>query len=73
VYITFAMSKRYLNLRTYFDAEAVTQAEFAASIGLSAPMLSQIVTGNRRPSLEVALKIAKAANVPVESLMTEAA
>lgn len=57
------------NLQTYFDAGAETQAAFASRVGLSRSFVSRVVSGERVPSLPIALRIAKAANVPVESLL----
>jgi transcriptional regulator with XRE-family HTH domain len=67
------MRKAYPNLRAYLDAEGIQQAAFAKVVNISEPMLSQILRGGRCPSLPVAIRIAREANVPVESLLTEAA
>ncbi|MDO5658317.1 MAG: helix-turn-helix transcriptional regulator [Paracoccus sp. (in: a-proteobacteria)] len=47
----------------------MTRAEFAKRIGVGRPFLSGLETGRKRPSLEVAVRIARETGgmVPVES------
>ena len=67
------MRKAYPTLRAYLEAEGVAQREFAKTVKVSEPMLSQILSGGRCPSLALAVRIAQEANIPVESLLTETA
>ena len=57
------------NLARYITGAQISKSEFARDVGISAPYLSQILGGIRRPSLDVALRIAAATdgNVPVEA------
>ena len=56
-------------LAAHIKAANVTKSDFARSLGISAPYLSQILGGIRRPSLDVALRIASVTNgeVPVDA------
>lgn len=56
-------------LSDYFDAGPETQSAFAARLGISKSYLSKIVAGQAAPSLAVAVRIAAAAGIPVESLL----
>lgn len=56
-------------LRQYFEAGTETQKDFAARLGISQAHLSRIVSGAAAPSLAVAVRIADAAGIPVESLL----
>lgn len=51
----------------------MTQEQFAERVGISQAHLSRIVNRQLTPSLDVALRIASAANVPVESLQAQPA
>lgn len=56
----------YLNdLRT----QGRTQNEIAAALGISVSYLSDIKKGRYQPSLDLAIRIAELANVPIESLV----
>lgn len=57
------------NLREYFEQTGETQSAFAERLGLSQGYVSHLVAGGRLPSLEVALRVAAAADIPVESLL----
>lgn len=50
------------------DAQ-MTRSQFAERVGISAPYLSQIMSGSRRPSIDVAFRIAEATrnSVPVDA------
>lgn len=63
--------KRYQNLTAYFVASGETQARFAARVGCHQNMVSRVLGGKAVPSFSLALRIAKAANIPVESLAPE--
>lgn len=63
------MSERYRNLSEFFEKTGTRQDEFAARIGVGAPYVSQLARGLRTPSLPLALRIAAAAHIPVESLL----
>jgi len=54
-------------LTTHIAQTGATRAKFAEECGISAPYLSQIISGIKRPSLGVALKIERITNgaVPV--------
>ena len=54
-------------LTDYISMSGETRAKFAQECGISAPYLSQIISGIKRPSLGVALKIERITNgaVPV--------
>ena len=56
-------------LRAYLCTARVTQRSFADVIGLSRSHLNEIISGRKRPSLDVAFAIARATSgaVPVEA------
>ncbi len=56
-------------LREYFDAGIESQRSFAARLAISPSHLCRIVAGDKLPSLPVAVRIAEAAGIPVESLL----
>lgn len=65
-----AESKRaYRSLAKFLDGTGTRQDEFARQLGVSSAYVSMIARGLRRPSLTLALRIAEAANVPIESLI----
>jgi transcriptional regulator with XRE-family HTH domain len=66
------MKRHYPNLAAYLDENGITQAEFAARMGIGQAAVSRILNGSRRPSLPLALRIAAEANIPIESLMPPA-
>jgi transcriptional regulator with XRE-family HTH domain len=49
----------------------MTQEALAEAVGISAVFISQIETGNRKPSLETVLKISTTLNVPMDYLMKD--
>lgn len=64
------MTRRtYPNLRAYFDETGTTQAAFAARLGMTQAAISKITNGKEAPRLELALRISRAARVPLESLL----
>lgn len=64
--------RTYPNLRTYFDETGQTQEKLARRLGVSQAAISKIVNGKVEPSLELALRISRAAGVPLESLVRAA-
>lgn len=65
------MKRRHPNLRAYFEASGETQERFAARVGCRQAMVSRVLDGKALPSFTLALRIAKAASIPVESLAPE--
>lgn len=53
-------------LREYLSKAQKKQNKFAEEIGVSAPYLSQILTGQRRPSLGVVARISVATGNEIE-------
>jgi len=47
-------------LATHLKAAGIKRNEFARSVGISAPYLTQILAGRKRPSLDLAFRIEKA-------------
>jgi DNA-binding XRE family transcriptional regulator len=64
------MKQKPTNLAEYLKRAGLTQAQFAASVGVHQPTISKLIRGAKRPSLRLALKIAAAAGIPVESLVS---
>ncbi len=60
---------RYRSLREYIDGAKTTQTAFAAAVGISGPHLSQILSGTKRPSLDVALRIEDITGIPVRDIV----
>lgn len=67
------MGRTYKDLATYLEDTETTQAELAEKLGISQPFLSQIVNGQRSPSLELAALIEDKTGVPMRALAKEAA
>lgn len=61
------------NLREHLDQSGETQQEFAARVGVTQSYVSRILAGERVPSLQLALRIANAAEIPVASLVDTSA
>lgn len=59
----------YATLSDYLEAEGLQQQELAKRAQITEGHLSLILRGERTPSLPLALKLSKIANVPVESLV----
>lgn len=59
----------YPTLQAYLEANGLNQADVAKKAGITQQYLSMILSGERTPSLPVALKLARIGNIPVESLM----
>lgn len=64
---------RYRSVRAYLTATKTTQTALAAAVGISEPHLSQILSGDKRPSLGVALRIESLTGVSVRDIAREAA
>jgi transcriptional regulator with XRE-family HTH domain len=62
----------YPDLETFFEETDITQEQFAAKLGMHASQLSRIKNKLTEPSLELALRISREANVPLESLIKAA-
>jgi transcriptional regulator with XRE-family HTH domain len=58
----------YPSLAAYLAGTRTTQDEFAKRLGITQAQVSKYLNGVR-PRLDLALKIAEAANIPVESLV----
>lgn len=63
------MSKKHQSLGEYLRKTGITQAEFASRLGVKQSQISRIVRGARTPSLPLAIRIAREAGIPVESLV----
>jgi transcriptional regulator with XRE-family HTH domain len=64
--------KRYPHLKAYLEAlsdQGVTQAAFAARVGVSPQHLSDIKNGARGASLSLAKRLADESGVPIESFL----
>jgi putative transcriptional regulator len=57
-------------IRVYRAKHDLTQAELAASVGVSRQTINAIETGKYNPSLELALKLARQFDVAVEDVFT---
>jgi transcriptional regulator with XRE-family HTH domain len=63
------VSTKYRTLSEYLDATGTRQEDFAARIGIGAPYVSLLASGQRTPSLPLAVRIAAEAHIPIESLL----
>lgn len=63
------MNAHYSSLSDYLRQTDTRIEDFAARIGVGSPYISMIANGQRTPSLPIAIKIAAAANIPIESLL----
>lgn len=59
----------YPTLRDYIEREDVNQGDLAKKVKITQGHMSLIISGQRTPSLPLALKLSRIANVPVESLI----
>lgn len=55
-------------VRQFRDELGMSQEELSMQVGITRPYLSNIETGNKKPSVFLALKIAKVLNKNVEDL-----
>ena len=68
------MAKRkhgYTNLKAYLEhlPDGITQADFAARMGMSPQHLSDIKNGARGVSLQLAKRLSDECGVPIESFL----
>ncbi len=61
----------YTDLAQYFDLSGDTQTDFARRLGVNQGYISKVANKLMEPSLEMAVLIAREANIPVESLLME--
>lgn len=59
----------YATLNAFLEAEGIAQQDLAKRAQITQGHLSLILSGERTPSLPLALKLSRIANVPVESLV----
>jgi transcriptional regulator with XRE-family HTH domain len=52
-------------------ATNITKTALAKRVGVDRTYISHIIAGRHRPSLEVAGRLAKEANVPIESFLED--
>lgn len=58
----------YPTVTAWMDATNTTQLELAKLLGISQSHLCNVIRGNRKASLDLALQIAKLTNVPIETI-----
>lgn len=56
-----------MQLRTWLERSRTSKKDLAAQIGIRRPYLSQILHGDRRPSLETLERIERVTGVPIKS------
>lgn len=59
----------YKTLAAYFGQDRPSQAEVADTLGITQGYLSLIVSGDRQPSLDLAVRISDLTGVPVDTLI----
>jgi len=59
-------------LAQYLEKSGESQTAFARRIGVSQSYISRIANGIQNPPLDLALRIADLANIPIESLVHNA-
>ena len=64
--------RTFPDLITYLNETGVTQEYLASRLGITQSYMSKIVRNLQQPELKLALKIAKIAHVPLESLLRKA-
>lgn len=62
-----------MTLSEWLEREGKSDAWLAAAVGVSRPFITRIRTGERQPSLPVALRLAATTNLPVEAFIKDAA
>lgn len=60
--------RTYPNLRRFLKETETTQKTLAARVGVHQSTIAHILAGRKKPSWELAKKLAKAANVPLDSV-----
>jgi transcriptional regulator with XRE-family HTH domain len=67
--MAYRRTKRaFPTVQAWQDAHNVSQLELAKLLGISQSHLCNVLRGNRRASLNLALQIAKLTNVPIETI-----
>jgi transcriptional regulator with XRE-family HTH domain len=61
--------RAYPTLAAYIEGERVNQTTLAKRAKITQGHLSLIISGDRTPSLALALRLSQIANVPVETLV----
>jgi DNA-binding XRE family transcriptional regulator len=61
--------KAYPTLQAFLDETGMPQGVLAKRAEIAQSHLSMILSGERTPSLPLALKLSRLANIPVESLV----
>jgi transcriptional regulator with XRE-family HTH domain len=61
--------RAYPNLRMFLEKSGTSQRVLAQRVGVEPSHLSHILAGRRSPSLSLAARIAREANIPIESLL----
>jgi len=61
--------KAFPTLQAYMDETGISQGSLSKRADISQAHLSMILSGERTPSLPLALKLARIANIPVETLI----
>lgn len=64
--------RAYPTVHAWMDATGTCQQDLAKLLGISQSHLCNILRGNRRASLNLALQIAKLTNVPIETVAATA-
>lgn len=60
--------RAYPTIQAWLDDTGTRQQDLAKVLGISQSHMCNIVRGNRRASLNLALMIAKITNVPIETI-----
>lgn len=63
------MTQTYPDLATFFEKTGISQAEFAAQLRTSQSYISRVAAGELVPRPEMAVRIAKAAHIPLDSFI----
>lgn len=61
--------KAYATLQAFLNETQMPQFQLAKRAGIAQSHLSMILSGERTPSLPLALKLSQIANIPVETLV----
>jgi transcriptional regulator with XRE-family HTH domain len=59
----------FATLREFFDQTGVRQSDIAADLKISEAHMSNIVSGKRRPSVELAMRMSALTNVPIPGIV----
>lgn len=61
------------DLRHFLDREGHSMSELARRVGVSPSTIYRIIRGERRPSIDLATRIAAKTGIPVKSLLPDTA